>query len=160
MSIISSFREPCNNISRGKNSPVASQAESPACQICATVAVGTRDIVLVQFPTLRSFIISHFVESPAYNATSEKTRRTRTETAKSKWMLVCRQPATPPSFPSDSLSLTKSRPCKNRKIKCGEEHPHCVKYITPLPHLLAFIFLVSPDKTILCLFISTRLYCN
>lgn len=36
--------------------------------------------------------------------------------------------------------MTRDRPCKARKVKCGEEKPQCVKY-----NSLALPFSYSPD---------------
>lgn len=38
--------------------------------------------------------------------------------------------------------MTRDRPCKARKVKCGEERPQCVKY-----NDLAFLFPYCPGYT-------------
>lgn len=40
--------------------------------------------------------------------------------------------------------MTRDRPCKARKVKCGEEKPQCVKY-NSLALLFFFFFSCSPD---------------
>jgi hypothetical protein len=38
----------------------------------------------------------------------------------------------------NSMLMTRDRPCKARKVKCGEEKPQCVKY-----NSLACFFILS-----------------
>lgn len=54
-----------------------------------------------------------------HHASTKESRRARAQAAQSQWMLVGLAPT------GFGRALTPRRPCKTRKIKCGEEKPKC-----------------------------------
>ena len=55
------------------------------------------------------------------HASTQEARQRRAQKAQSQWMLVI-----PHSYLLHKPPTDSARPCKNRKIKCGEERPQCL----------------------------------
>ena len=64
------------------------------------------------------------------DASAEETRGAGAQEAKPEWMLVGCSGVNEAWAGTDGADCR--RPCKARKVKCGEERPHCLKLVPPL----------------------------